>query len=318
MKNKKIIISLLLSMLVMFSAAACADNPDNSEVPTISAHTESKTELVQNNDTIECSYDKSSETLTITGKGDIGSEDEYLWSYVKKPTHIVVEQGITSVRGFDYSSDGNSGTERNHLNKTKTVKLADTVETIGEFAFAYCEALEEVVLSKQLTTIATDAFSCCPRLSRIDFPDGLTKIGETAFECCYALETATIPGSVEKIASRAFYSAGIKSLTLCDGVREIQTGAFRYCKELESVSLPDSLTDIGFKAFDSCENLKEITIPKAVESIDVNAFGYVEGQYNEDSDKQYKKIDGFTIKGYRGSAAEDYARDNGFTFIALD
>ena len=66
---------------------------------------------------------------------------------------------------------------------------------------------------------------------------------------------------------------------------------------------------IGNRAFLGCTSLKCITIPKKVVSIGKKAFGY----------KSYsKKIKCFTIKGYKGTAAEKYAKKNGFKFIALD
>ena len=60
--------------------------------------------------------------------------------------------------------------------------------------------------------------------------------------------------------------------------------------------------------FYKCPSLKSVTIPKSVSKIEGAAFGYKD--YNT-------KYDDFTIKGYKGSAAEKYATDNGFKFIAL-
>ena len=38
----------------------------------------------------------------------------------------------------------------------------------------------------------------------------------------------------------------------------------------------------------------------------------------DDVTRLAKKLNGFTITGYSGTAAEDYANKNGFEFIALD
>jgi len=53
--------------------------------------------------------------------------------------------------------------------------------------------------------------------------------------------------------------------------------------------------------------LTSVIIPDSVTSIENRSFGYV-GNFED-------KIDGFTIYGVPGSAAEQYANDNGFTFI---
>lgn len=83
---------------------------------------------------------------------------------------------------------------------------------------------------------------------------------------------------------------------------------------IKNVVLPNTLKEIGEYAFDRCNNLKSITIPQSVETIGENAFGYtIDWNVYE-----RKKIDGFTIYGYKASAAEEYANENGFSFVALD
>lgn len=50
------------------------------------------------------------------------------------------------------------------------------------------------------------------------------------------------------------------------------------------------------------DNVKEITD---------NSIGFLKDGWD------YNKIDGFTIKGYKGTEAEKYARNNDFNFVAL-
>ena len=95
-------------------------------------------------------------------------------------------------------------------------------------------------------------------------------------------------------------------------VTRIGNSAFSECTSLASVTIPDSVTSIGYCAFFGCTSLKSVTIPNSVTSIGNYAFGY-----GEMYDRKFK-IDGFTIYGYSGTAAETYANDKGFTFIALD
>ena len=71
---------------------------------------------------------------------------------------------------------------------------------------------------------------------------------------------------------------------------------------------------IDKEAFFNCKKLKTITIPKSVKKIGKRALGYI--WKNNHSNTIICK-DGFTIKGYKGTAAEKYAKQNGFKFVAI-
>ncbi len=69
------------------------------------------------------------------------------------------------------------------------------------------------------------------------------------------------------------------------------------------------VTDIKKEAFYGC-TLTGVTIPSSVTGIGKEAFGY----YYPENEDEKKKVDNFTISGASGSAAETYAKKNGFTF----
>ena len=113
---------------------------------------------------------------------------------------------------------------------------------------------------------------------------------------------------VTSIGNEAFYSnTRIENVIIPDTVINLEKYAFSDCWNLKNISIPDSVTSIGDWAFDGCISLKSITIPDSVTSLGKHSFGY---NYNN-------KIDGFTIYGYEGTAAEEYANENGFEFVAL-
>ncbi len=92
-------------------------------------------------------------------------------------------------------------------------------------------------------------------------------------------------------------------------VTKIPENAFKDCNILNFVIISDSVTEIGENAFKNCISLKGIEIPESVEKIDDYAVGYLEDNY---------KMDGFIIYGVKGSAAENYAKENNFIFIPVE
>ncbi len=144
-------------------------------------------------------------------------------------------------------------------------------------------------------------------------------IGEWAFEDCDTIEELSFNEGIGSIGNYAFFSCdGIVNVTLPESVTTIGIQAFAYCKSLESVTLSEGVTKIGYSAFSDCTSLKEVTIPKNVTEIEDHAFGKFNTHMDESGQYVYDKVEGFKIKGYTGTAAEKYAADNGFEFIALD
>lgn len=183
------------------------------------------------------------------------------------------------------------------------------VTSVGERAFNYKSIVESVTIPYGVNTIGDLAFNNCSDLKNVTIPDSVTYIGTDAFSSSENLESITIPKGVEKIQSRTFWGcSGLKSVIISEGVKSIDSMAFQSCTSLESVIIPDGLTSIDFGAFGSCSSLKTITIPASVTYISSLSMGYSD---------YFMKVDGFTIEGYRGTAAEAYAIENGFEFIEL-
>ena len=138
----------------------------------------------------------------------------------------------------------------------------------------------------------------------------VTRIGDDAFDECTSITSVTRPDGVTSIGKWAFMWSTLTSITIPDSVTSIDNSAFSYCC-LKSITIPNSITSIGSYAFWGCTGVNSVTIPKNVTSIGDYAFGYWSAYSTQ-------KIDGFTIYGYKGTAAETYANDNGFPFELLD
>lgn len=164
-------------------------------------------------------------------------------------------------------------------------------------------------------------------------PSDVTVIGEYAFSNCPELSSVTIPASVTEWP-RAFYGhKNLQKVTVCNGVTNIGFATFADCSLLEKVVIPDSVTLIDYRAFHGCVNLKSVNIPSSVTSVENKAFcdcgmlevslhpeltriEYYAFGFEIDGD-DYKKLESFTIKGMKDSAAEEYATKWGFTFVTL-
>ena len=193
--------------------------------------------------------------------------------------------------------------------------VPDTVKTIGDFAFYGTKALESINIPDSVTNIGTDAFGECSGLKEVVIPDSVTSMGEAVFYKCTSLEKVKLSVNITSPNPAVFqYCSSLKEVVLPESMKFISFFMFSYCKEITNIVLPDKLNFVLRSAFQNCDNLKNITVPKNVTTIQDYAFGY----YYDEQSATYKKYDDFTISGYAGSKAQEYAEANGIRFIELN
>ncbi len=186
----------------------------------------------------------------------------------------------------------------------KACVIESDVTSIGSSAFAECRSLTSITIPDSVTSIGAGAFLGCTGLTSITIPVGVTSINGSVFEGCTGLTSITMPDSVIYILAYAFESCtSLTSITIPDSVTSISSWTFNNCTSLANVTIPDSVTFIEHCAFGGCTGLTSITIPKSVTSIGTDAFD---------------GCDSLTIRGYTGSYAETYAKENEIPFEALD
>ena len=223
------------------------------------------------------------------------------------------------------------------------------VSQIGAYAFDGCENLQEVTAGSKMKQIAQEAFRFDKNLYKVDLKS-VTTIEYAAFSWCSRLTNVIFPAKMEKIDYDAFVGtywlnrkadgpvvqSGVlytyngktpKYLTIPSGVTYITPQAVRYKQELEAIELPTTLKEVGSEAFIDCLNLRSVHIPSSVGKIGACAFGYKLVGPNEGGTKYLfegrtshyvKKAPSLTIYGIPGTAAQNYAKANGFTFYPLD
>ncbi len=83
-------------------------------------------------------------------------------------------------------------------------EIPDSVTSIRERAFSYCQNLTDITIPASITSIGEEAFFSCQNLTNVTISDGVTSIGEGAFTWCINLNEVTIPDSVTSIGNYAF------------------------------------------------------------------------------------------------------------------
>ena len=95
--------------------------------------------------------------------------------------------------------------------KLKKISLPDSLSSICQEAFSYCEALERISIPNNVTFIGMDAFSNCKSLKSVTIPDGVTTLEGPLFAGCKSLTEIVIPKSVKTI-NNAFYKCPARDI----------------------------------------------------------------------------------------------------------
>lgn len=219
--------------------------------------------------------------------------------------------------------------------KLENITISDTVNRIRLSAFSNCPKLSKIIFGKNVSTISKYAFANCPKLKNITLPSELKSLSEGVFYNTgltsikiskkiksinpialeiNSLKKITVAKNNKNFSSKegVLYNKNQTKLLICPRalsktkltvpktVKTIADGAFEFNKNLKEITLPKKLKKIGMIAFIHCKKLKSITIPKSVVDIDDDAF-----------------ISSTTIKGYKNSAAQKYAKRYGLKFVRI-
>lgn len=131
--------------------------------------------------------------ITISGEGEMYNSPEFGSSTL---TDAIIEEGVESLGDYAFS----------YCNNLRAVSLPSTLKSIGDRAFYNCYYLDSIILPESLETIGSYAFYNCDYLYSIELPEGLKKIGSDAFYDCDGLQEVVVPKTVTEIGGSAFSS----------------------------------------------------------------------------------------------------------------
>ena len=156
--------------------------------------------------------------------------------------------------------------------------IPDSVKTIGNGSFRYCDSLESVTLSSALTSIGNYAFEYDEKLKEITIPDTVKTIGDSAFSNCISLKKAVLPAKLTAIPNSLFNGCEkLQNVALPETLETIGSDAFARCSSITAVDIPKSVKKISGSAFSGCNSLSEISISGLLTNIESYAFYVDEG-----------------------------------------
>ncbi len=195
--KKRRIIALLLSVLIMTAVVFSA--PFSVSAAEVRESVGLNIPASGQKGDIYWSFDSSTSTLTLTGKGDMSF-------------HV-------------YWAAGGSGNEDTSIKK---VVISSGITSISKYAFGLCTELEEVVLGYGLKRIGFGAFRSCKKLRELKTPTSLETIEDRAFDKCVSLSRTVLNPGLKKIGSYAFTDVKKVTFMIPESVTSIGKCAIGY------------------------------------------------------------------------------------------
>lgn len=186
--------------------------------------------------------------------------------------YTVIDGTNVEVKGFaDDTSDQNPEIPSTF---TSDDNIKYTVTAIGDGAFKFAN-LKSCKLPETVQTIGNNAFAYNMFLRECNLPDSLKSVGDNAFQRCFSC-TFTLPTAITHFGEGAFWECSkIAEVTIPLGA-EVGTNAFMYCTGVKKLSLEGAPAEVGDNAF-AFTNLEELIVksetPPAFVPEDVFAYG---------------------------------------------
>ena len=251
--------------------------------------------------------------------------------------NVTLESGDVVEIGEYSSLDESDDDSKLNVGSVTINATGDEPVVIGKFAFeANFDQVESLTINGNGKVVIDSGAFYNTRIKELYLPENVAfenDVGDV-FGFCWLLKSVVIgcdlcpdvfencsienvtfteDNDIKEIPQQAFLLGYFESFKLPKTIEIVREGAFESCEWMKNIELNDGLKIIEKKAFWNCADLKAVVIPASVKEIGEMALGYRSPYYGNDP----RKNEGFTIYGYRNTAAEAYAEENGFKFVEI-
>lgn len=208
------------------------------------------------------------------------------------------------------------------------LKISEKTEIIGDYAFATCYKLKDLVIPENIRQINNAAFAACINLESVELPQSVNAVYMDTFYMCESLKNVKFNGEIQRIGTGAFSEcASLTEFDIPDSVCYIGTNAFEFSpcievvdgihyvdnwvvdseEDIENVVPKSDTVGIAEMAFQFSENIKHIDFPDSVKYVcDIAIVGT--GYYPYEIHYRASYINEDTLKGAK-SASHFYIYD---------
>lgn len=155
---------------------------------------------------------------------------------------------------------------------------------IGQEAFSWLGALEEVTLPEGVQSVAAHAFRECAALESISLPGSLVAFEPGAFSGCRALSTISLGKDNPRLEliDGALYTRGEEKTLLlvpndgrtafetAPGTVRVAKGAFAFGNQIRSLVLSPGMREVDTHALDELEWLETLYLPASLNGLDTS------------------------------------------------
>ena len=193
-------------------------------------------------------------TLSIANLANIKEIGEYAFANASGLKTVLIPVAET-IKDGAFSRYGDNTTAPTFV----SITLPETLKTLGDAVFAYCQGLLSVEIPASLTNIGGYTFAFCTGLERVTLHESFKVIPTYTFASCSKLANINL-GNVEEIGSYAFTDDEALATVDLTGVKKIGFGAFASTL-LTCEITANNLTEIGNYAFQNV-GISKATMPK--------------------------------------------------------